>query len=126
MQSSALKGFALGFGLLLATQGAWQLLATHPENYGMGGGECSWVMYPTSGIVTALLIHFVGSLLFWMSLHPGPGATFAFIGGVASCSAIMMLVTCPGNLWPLVLVIDWVLLDPAVAGGLLAGRLLQR
>jgi len=120
MRPEAVSCFWLGFVLFVGTEAGWFLLRA-PIHAGS-----PWVLEPNPGIVIALLIHFVGTLLFSFALRPGGSGYVAFAAGVAIAVAVMLFMVGPGNLWPIVLVINWVFLAPALAVGFATGGFLRR
>jgi hypothetical protein len=120
VKTERLKAFALGFAVFSATEAGWLLLR------GLGGASSRWVMEPNSGIVATVLIHFVAALLFSVVLRPAVPSYFIFTAGVATAVAVTLFLVGPGNLWPIVLVIDGVFLTPALAGGFAVGSFLLR
>ena len=120
MRSTALKSFAFGFALFGATEAGWFLLQrTDPSG-------SRWVLEPNPGIVTALITHFVGALLFSFLLRPNAEGRLAFAAGIAGALVVALFLVGPGNLWPIVIVIDAVFLTPALVGGFVAEQLLSR
>jgi hypothetical protein len=118
MRGVVLKSFALGFALFVSTEVGWLVLRA-------GDPAISrWVLEPRDGIAAAVLAHFAGALLFAAILRPPLEGSLVFAAGVAAGLVVSLFLVGPGNLWPLALAFGTVLLAPAVAGGLLAGRVL--
>lgn len=120
MKTERLKSFALGFGVFIATEAGWLLLR------GVHGSTSRWVMEPNAGIVAAVLIHFAAAILFYFAVRPAVQSCVIFTAGVATAVAVSLFLVGPGNLWPIVLVIDGVFLTPALAAGFAVASVLVR
>ena len=120
MRPEAVSCFWLGFLLFVGTETGWYLFRSPIY------ARSPWVMEPNPGILIALFSHFVGALLFSFALRPGVRGYVAFASGAAIAVVVMLFLVGPGNLWPIVLVINWVFLAPALAAGFAAGYFFQR
>ena len=112
----------VGAGAFAMAEGSWIL------GHMFFGFSSAWVLEPTSGIVFCALVLLLSATamaatreddLTWLQ-------SFAFmsIGAYGAVTVLLFLVG-PGNLWPLVLLIDGVLVVPAVFAGALLGDLLR-
>ena len=119
MNSEGSKGFVLGYAMFAVTGLAWLAIA-------LGTGSSRWVMQPRNGIVLAMIIQFLGAVLFAASTRPGFLGLSGLEGGVAlGITAILFLIG-PGNIWPIVIGVDLMFLVPTVAVGFGLGVLLGR
>jgi hypothetical protein len=110
---------AIAFGV---AEGIWLL------GHFVFGFPSLWVLEPTSGIVFCALVLTLSAIT--MAATRGDGLTwlqsfsFMSIGAYGTLTVLLFLVG-PGNLWPLVLLIDGVLIIPALFVGALLGDLLR-
>jgi hypothetical protein len=116
--AEALKSFLLGFGLFAVTEGVWLAFGA------IRGSGSRWVMEPTPGIITTIVIHFVAAIAFAVVARPRLGGLAAFAGGVLVGLVFMLFLVGPGNLWPFVIFIDFVLISPGLVVGLASGALI--
>ena len=110
---------AIAFGV---AEGIWLL------GHFVFGFPSLWVLEPTSGIVFCALVLALSAIA--MAATRGDDVTwlqsFAFISlGAYGALIVVLFLVGPGNLWPLVLLIDGVLVVPAVFAGALLGDLLR-
>lgn len=110
---------AIAFGI---AEGLWFL------GHSVLGLPSQWVLEPTFGIVFCAFVLFVSAIA--MAATRGEGTTwlqsFAFVSlGAYGALIALLFVVGPGNLWPLVLLIDAVLVIPTVFVGALLGDLLR-
>ena len=107
-----------------AAEGGWLILRRST------GDSSPWVLEPNTGLLLAGTILFFASV--WLAARAGqrqPGITkgaFAAYGGVCISITILLFVVGPGNVWPIVLVIDYVIAAVFVAAGWGVGRLIVR
>jgi hypothetical protein len=94
------------------------------------GDSSPWVLEPNAGLLLAGVVLFCASL--WLGVRTGeprPGITAracAAYGGVCASITILLFVVGAGNLWPIVLVFDYVIVAVYVCAGWGVGRLIAR
>ena len=120
MAAEVRKGFLLGFGLFAATETIWLALAA------IRGSGSRWVMELTPSLVATVLLHFAAGLAFAIVVRPGLAGLTAFAGGVSVGLVFMLFLVGPGNLWPIVIFIDLVLILPGLVLGLGSGALIAQ
>jgi hypothetical protein len=118
MTAEVRKSFFLGAGVFVATEAIWLAVVTI-----LGSGS-RWVMEPTPGLIVALLVHFIAGLGFAVLMRPRLAGLAAFVGGIFVGLVFALFVVGPGNLWPIVIFIDVVLIVPCLALGLGSGALI--
>jgi hypothetical protein len=107
-----------------AAESGWLILRR------FAGDSSRWVLEPITGLLLAGTILFFA--LVWLGARAGqpqPGITkgaFAAYGGVCVSITIFLFVVGAGNVWPIVLVIDYVIAAVFVAAGWGVGRLIVR
>ncbi len=77
----------------------------------------NWVLEPTPGILLCAVILILSAMGCSYKLHKDIKNPFLFLFGVWVSIAAMLLIAGPGNLWPIVLVIDYVMVTPVVYAG---------
>jgi hypothetical protein len=80
----------------------------------------SWLSSTRSVVVTLLVVFLTTTVLFGITKIALLRGSMAMIGGLAVGMTIALLVQGPGNLWPIALVVGYVLLSVPVALGALA------
>ena len=120
MAAEVRRSFLLGFGVFAATEAIWLALVA------IRGSGSRWVMQPTAGLIAAMLVHFLAGLAFAVLTRPRRAGLAAFVGGVPVGLVVTLFVVGPGNLWPIVIFIDLVLIVPCLALGLGSGALIAK
>ena len=118
MTAEVRKGFILGFGLFVATEAIWLAVAA------VSGSGSRWVMEPKPGIMATVLVHFAAGLAFAVLVRPRLAGLATFVSGVVTGLVFMLFLVGPGNLWPIVIFIDSVLILPGLILGLASGALI--
>lgn len=119
MISEVPKSFMLGFLLFTLTEASWLAIGMFK-----GGDGSRWVMEPTPSLVATLVVHFVGALVFSALVNPRVRGFVAFTVGVVVAVAFTLGAVGPGNLWPIVVAIDSVILVPTLTVAFFLGALL--
>ena len=110
---------AIAFGV---AEGIWFL------GHIIFGFPSAWVLEPTSGIVFCAFVLALSAIA--MAATRGDDLTwlqsFAFMSaGAYGTLTVLLFLVGPGNLWPLVLLIDGVLVIPTLFVGALLGDLIR-
>jgi hypothetical protein len=119
MISEVPKSFTLGFLLFTLTEASWLALGMFK-----GSNGSRWVMEPTPSLVVTVVVHFVGALVFAALVSPRVRGFVAFAVGVVVAVAFTLGAVGPGNLWPIVVAIDSVILVPTLTLAFFLGALL--
>jgi hypothetical protein len=114
----------VGIVAFAVAEGGWLILRRFT------GDSSRWVLEPTIGLLFAGAILFAA--LVWLGLRAGaprPGITGQ--GCVAYCAVCLsitalLFVIGPGNIWPIVLVIDYAIVAVFILTGWGVGRLIAR
>jgi hypothetical protein len=89
-----------------------------------------WVLEPNAGLLLAGVVLFCTSL--WLDVptgEPRPAITaraYAAYGGVCTSMTILLFIIAAGNLWPIVLVLDYIIVGGYLGAGWGVGRLIAR
>ena len=119
MISEVPKSFTLGFLQFTLTEASWLALGMFK-----GSDDSRWVMEPTRSLVATVLVHFIGALVFSVLVCPRVRGFIAFSAGVVVAVAFTLGAVGPGNLWPIVVAIDSVILVPTLTLAFFLGALL--
>jgi hypothetical protein len=111
--------FAIGAAAFAAAQIAWSLVHAH------AGWRDPWVLKPVPGIVLCMGLLAVAAA-FAAAWRRRPGffierVAFVAAGAIAAMIVALMIVG-PGNLWPIVIVFDSVIIIAAVTVGAVAAE----
>ena len=116
--------FAIGAASFAVSEILWLAIRTQIDVYSR------WVLKPTEGLILSAAIMVVTA--FSGGLWVGRDATLCIRGAVNLYVGVMTSITVslffvgPGNIWPIVLVIDCVMAAPIVAAGWALGVILRR
>jgi hypothetical protein len=81
----------------------------------------NWILEPTPGILLCAVILILSVVGCSYKFHRDTKNPFLFLFGVWISITAMLLLAGPGNLWPIVLAIDYVMVTPIVYAGWFMG-----
>ncbi len=119
MKRRGLLSFQLGLLLFGATETAWLAYAAANPTVSR------WVLEPNRGILVALAVHFIAAIAYSAAFRPKVTDFFSFAAGVVTAVVVGLFFVGGGNLWPIVLLVDVLLLAPALLTGLGRGLALR-
>src|SRR5204862_3249287 len=106
------------FLLFTLTEASWLALVMY-----RGGVGSRWVMEPTPSLIATVVVHFVAALAFSALTAPRLREFAAFTLGVVAAVLFTLIAVGPGNIWPIVVVIDSVILVPTLVVAFALGAL---
>jgi len=72
-----------------------------------------WILEPTLGIILSLLVIVISGTYFGHRYIRGTIEVVSYLLGFWVAIPIMLFIIGPGNLWPIVLIIDYIIVTPA-------------
>ena len=114
----------VGLLAFAVAEGGWLILRRST------GDSAPWVLEPNTGLLLAGAVLFCA--LIWLGVRAGqphPGMTMrpcAAYGGACISVTVLLFVVGAGNVWPIVLVIDYFMVAVFVSAGWCVGRLVAR
>lgn len=124
MRASVIEAFGVGAAAFWIAEMLW--FGVHS----VIGANSPWVLEPTAGILFGCVL--IAGAAAWLGQRHDPGVTstwlLALVAYVGACLALTVTLFQfgPGNIWPIVLVIDYAMVAPCVFLGVFIGDFARR